>query len=122
MSDYFLLSTNGSLCLNNHHVLDRESKAYVDIIVRASDDCMDVVEPVVLTPSPVGSPALYEHDDTSLLWVRVNVLDVNDFRPMFFHSNLVVGLAKRSSVGDVVYRLKVCQVCSDVFYVDFRSC
>ncbi|XP_070186164.1 cadherin-23-like isoform X3 [Littorina saxatilis] len=106
LQDMFQLDKSGSLCLKKDRVLDREVTAFTNLVIRASDDCNTDVTPSPLAPSFAEAPVLYDPSDTSLLWVRVNVTDVNDFRPVFVRHDLALGITRDVQVGKILYNLR----------------
>ena len=103
----FRLDKSGSLCLQKDRVLDREVTAFTNLVVRASDDCNEAVTPSHMEPSHNNRPQMYDPLDTSLLWVKVNVRDVNDFRPVFVRRDLALGITRDVQLGKIIYNLKV---------------
>ena len=103
----FQLDKSGSLCLQKDRFLDREVNAITNLVVRASDDCNEAVTPSAMEPSQLNRPQLYDPLDDSLLWVRVNVTDVNDFRPVFVRRDLALGITRGVQLGKIIYNLKV---------------
>ncbi|KAL8591925.1 hypothetical protein ACOMHN_039978 [Nucella lapillus] len=102
----FRLDTAGSLCLQTDRVLDREVTPSTNLVIRASDNCNEVVNTAVMTPSFNNAPELYRREDASLLWVKVNVADVNDYRPVFVRHDLALGITRDVQVGKLIYELK----------------
>ncbi|XP_076454243.1 cadherin-23-like isoform X3 [Babylonia areolata] len=106
LDDTFRLDTSGSLCLQKDRMLDQEVTPFINLVVRASDNCNEDVSTAVMTPSNNNSPEQYRAEDESLLWVKVNVTDVNDNRPVFVRHDLALGITRDVQVGKIIYNLK----------------
>ena len=93
-----LNKTTGDLSLQKK--VDREATQLFDVVIKASPRC-DLDPLTFITPgddadsapaSLATPPEEYNTSDTSLLWVRVTVLDRNDNAPQFSHQTLSTGV------------------------------
>lgn len=105
----FRLDPAGALCLETNQVLDRELIGdFTNLVVRASDNCNEIPAPPALTqPSLTSPPASYNAQRADLLWVRVNIRDVNDHNPVFLRHDLALGITRDTQFGRFIFNLKV---------------
>lgn len=87
--------------------LDRENMEpkQFDILVKASENCTkDVVQQTL----PTNEPYLTDtEEDSSLLWVRIKVTDINDHGPIFTHKEYTIGVIFDKDIGTAVLSLAV---------------
>ena len=94
-NQFFLNKTTGELYLKSK--LDRESVPFVDLVVKASDDCWSGrIEKLELKNNP------FNVSDPSLLWVKVKVVDVNDNPPVFVRKWFTAGVTRDTDFAEPV--------------------
>jgi len=74
----------------------------VDLIVRASEDCW--TDPLL---QPQNRGVVWDRLDMSLLWVQVEVKDINDNAPRLSKQWFTAGVSEDTQVGATVLNLAV---------------
>ncbi|KAK6170817.1 hypothetical protein SNE40_019119 [Patella caerulea] len=107
MVDHFNLNkTSGILSLIGS--LDREIIAKVNLVIQASPDCSQN-RPVTSSKQAdfmTSYPPEYDPMNNTLLWVQIEVLDVNDHRPKFKQDELTAGFLYDVEFGTIVKELR----------------
>ncbi|KAH9519780.1 hypothetical protein Btru_070879 [Bulinus truncatus] len=97
-----LNKTSGNLALVQK--VDREQIPFLDIVIQASEDCNETNITLHNTSSQL-TPLVYNTSDTSLLYVRVKVLDINDNPPKFIQTLLSTAVIYDIDIGTEVMSL-----------------
>ncbi|ESO87057.1 hypothetical protein LOTGIDRAFT_154544 [Lottia gigantea] len=103
LEDTFTLTTSGQLCVQKS--IDREVVPYTYLVIKASSNCYETITPTVI-PGDSTVPPEYVETDLTLLWVNVSIADINDNKPKFKRSELLLGITKTIQFGTFIYNLK----------------
>ncbi|CAL1529850.1 unnamed protein product, partial [Lymnaea stagnalis] len=115
LTSFQLNSTSGELSLRDK--LDRETTQFLNLVIKAappttpSSGCQQTGLPAKsqVTSSKVTSdltpPTLYNSSDTSLLWLQVVVVDINDNPPKFTSPDLPTAVLNDADIGTEVMTL-----------------
>lgn len=94
---FYIIKTTGDLWLEKS--IDREEVEFVDLIIKASEDCYsDWWE---------GRDDQWNISDTSTLLVEVEIIDINDNPPRFTKDWFTAGVTKDTQFGEDVLDLSV---------------
>ncbi|XP_055954484.1 cadherin-23 [Patella vulgata] len=107
MVNHFNLNkTSGILSLIG--CLDRERKAKVNLVIQASRYCSQ--KPPVTSNKKedftATCPPEYDPENNTLLWVQIEVIDVNDQPPKFKQNELTAGFLYDVEFGTIVKELR----------------
>lgn len=96
--------------------VDRETTNALNIVIKATENCnlnIDFFSSVYNSSNvskssfPANAPSAYNSSDESLLWVRVDVVDINDNPPQFSSHDLSAGAVFDVEIGTEVLNLAV---------------
>ncbi|XP_060077744.1 cadherin-23-like [Ylistrum balloti] len=112
MMDYFHLNVTGGLFIKK--VIDREGGINgqpidtVDLVVWATPLCYldtGVISRRKRSTDLRLAPLEYDPRNTTLLWVQVNIGDINDHAPRFKEPVLSIGVSRKTQLAEIIYKL-----------------
>ena len=82
--------------------LDREQISTIDLVIKASEDCWSGRWELVENQNQA-----YNESEDSLLWVQIDILDINDNAPRFTKRWFTAGVTRDTQFGEPVMDLSV---------------
>lgn len=87
--------------------IDRETKpGPYDLVVKALQNC-NSCDDARRRKRAIDPPPRYNASDETMLWIRVNIKDVNDNRPFFTAKEISVGITRDTQYGEDIISLSV---------------